>query len=161
MVWESCIIQRYNTTGIIPQLYIQTHRQGYWGCRSLFIAWAKFSSCPYFKNNQSHASWHHKAGGIKILTRLEIRRSQLANTKPMRRLHFWSNNLLEGKGIHTDCYLTLTYWLNNINNLSWQQKKGHILDASQSLYVQSDKDIYLVADPCGFHKMYSHHDQLV
>jgi hypothetical protein len=24
-VWESCIIQRYNTTGIIPQLYIQTH----------------------------------------------------------------------------------------------------------------------------------------
>ena len=26
MVWECCIIQWYNTTGIIPQLYIHTYR---------------------------------------------------------------------------------------------------------------------------------------
>jgi hypothetical protein len=103
---------------------------------------AKFSSSPYFKKNQLHAWQHHKAGGIKISIRLEIRRFQLANSNPIRRLHFWTNHLWERKGMHTDCYLTcrLKYYKQQLVLTTTKGPHSRRLPKS---YVQSYKDIWL------------------
>jgi len=62
----------------------------------------------------------------------------------MRRLHFWSNHLLEGKGMHTDCYLTLTCWLKYYTQQPvLTTKKGPHSGPLPKSYVQSYKDIWL------------------
>jgi hypothetical protein len=62
----------------------------------------------------------------------------------MRRLHFWSNHLLEGKGMHTDCYLTLTCWLQYYKQQRvLTTKKGPHSGPLPMSYVQSYKDIWL------------------
>jgi hypothetical protein len=62
----------------------------------------------------------------------------------MRGLHFWSNHLLEGKGMHTDFYLTLTCWLKYFKQQRvLTTKKGPHSGTLPKSYVQSYKDVWL------------------